>query len=157
MGGRILIDVNNVISNLSSTSRTSCQTLALQFPQVYSPTETRETTQHSGGKNKHVMASDHTSLCSLSVTHSPRQRDKSNLSTPSTWPWGGAVGVGVGGRWCGGWEGGGWGGVIKGDQSEGGPLSEQVWPSGKALQTSVRYRFGSPFSSERLWFVVTVL
>ena len=42
-------------------------------------------------------------------------------------------------------------------------LSEPVWPSGKALQvgsagrTSVRYRFGSPFFSKRLWFVDTVL
>ena len=41
--------------------------------------------------------------------------------------------------------------------------SEPVWPSGKALgwywsrRTSVRHRFGSPFSSERLWFVNTVL
>ena len=103
LGGRLLIDVTSVISNLSSTSRTSCQTLALQFPQVYSPTETRETTQHSGGKNKHVMASDHTSLSSFSVTHSPFQRDKSNLSTPSTWPWGQGWGVGVGRR---GWGGG---------------------------------------------------
>ena len=37
-----------------------------------------------------------------------------------------------------------------------------VWPSGKAFRlvsgrTSVRYRFGSPFSSKRLWFVDTVL
>ena len=36
---------------------------------------------------------------------------------------------------------------------------EPVWPSGKALlrlvsgRTSVRYRFGAPFSSKRLWFV----
>ena len=43
------------------------------------------------------------------------------------------------------------------------PPSEPVWPSGKALirlvsgRTSVRYRFGSPFSSKRLWFVDTVL
>ena len=41
--------------------------------------------------------------------------------------------------------------------------SEPVWPSGKALgrlvsgRTSVRYRFGSPFSSKRLWFLDTVL
>ena len=40
---------------------------------------------------------------------------------------------------------------------------EPVWPSGKALgtmvsgRTSVRYRFGTPFSSKRLWFVDTVL
>ena len=40
---------------------------------------------------------------------------------------------------------------------------EPVWPSGKALlrlvsgRTSVRYRFGSPFSSKRLWFVDAVL
>ena len=40
---------------------------------------------------------------------------------------------------------------------------EPVWPSGKALlrlvsgRTSVRYRFDSPFSSERLWFEDTVL
>ena len=36
---------------------------------------------------------------------------------------------------------------------------EPVWPSGKAVggRTSVRYRFGSPFSSKRLWFVDTVL
>ena len=40
---------------------------------------------------------------------------------------------------------------------------EPVWPSGKALlrlvnrRTSVRYRFGSPFSSKRLWFVDTDL
>ena len=40
---------------------------------------------------------------------------------------------------------------------------ESVWPSSKALlrlvsgRTSVRYRFGSPFSSKRLWFVDTVL
>ena len=36
---------------------------------------------------------------------------------------------------------------------------EPVWPSGKALvrpvsgRTTVGYRFGSPFSSKRLWFV----
>ena len=35
---------------------------------------------------------------------------------------------------------------------------EPVWPSCKALRlvsgrTSVRYRFGSPFSSKKLWFV----
>ena len=40
--------------------------------------------------------------------------------------------------------------------------SEPVWPSGKGVRlvsgrTSVRYRFGSPFSSKRLWFVDTVL
>ena len=37
---------------------------------------------------------------------------------------------------------------------------EPVWPSGKALVsrgTSVRFRFGSPFSSKRLWFVDAVL
>ena len=36
---------------------------------------------------------------------------------------------------------------------------EPVRPSGKALGggTSVRFRFGSPFSSEREWFVDTVL
>ena len=42
------------------------------------------------------------------------------------------------------------------------PESEPVWPNGKALglvsgRTSVRYRFGSPFSSQRLRFVDTVL
>ena len=42
-------------------------------------------------------------------------------------------------------------------------MGEPVWPSGKPLlrlvsgRTSVRYRFGSPFSSERLWFVDTGL
>ena len=41
-------------------------------------------------------------------------------------------------------------------------FSEPVWPSGKALgwssgRTSVRYRFGSPFSSKCLWFVDTAL
>ena len=39
------------------------------------------------------------------------------------------------------------------------PMCDPVWPSGKALsgRTWVRYRFGSPFSSKRLWFVHTVL
>ena len=42
-------------------------------------------------------------------------------------------------------------------------ISGPVWPSGKALvrlvsgRTSVRNRFGSLFSSKRLWFVDTVL
>ena len=39
-------------------------------------------------------------------------------------------------------------------------VGEPVWPSGKAVvsgRTSVRYRFGSPFSSKRLWFMETVL
>ena len=42
---------------------------------------------------------------------------------------------------------------------------EPVWPSGKALlrlsgkrkDLGSTYRFGSPFSSKRLWFVDTVL
>ena len=34
---------------------------------------------------------------------------------------------------------------------------EPVWPRLVSGRTSVRYRFGSPFSSERLWFVDTVL
>ena len=41
-------------------------------------------------------------------------------------------------------------------------VCEPVWPSGKGVRlvsgrTLVRYRFGSPFSSKRLWFVDTVL
>ena len=42
-------------------------------------------------------------------------------------------------------------------------LGESVWSSGKALvrlvsrRATARFRFGSPFSSERLWFVDTVL
>ena len=43
--------------------------------------------------------------------------------------------------------------------------SDPLWPSGKALGWSVsrrasasaRFRFGSPFSSKRLWFVDFVL
>ena len=41
-------------------------------------------------------------------------------------------------------------------------ICEPVWPSGKdgkrvSGRTSVRYRFGSPFSSKTLWFADTVL
>ena len=39
-------------------------------------------------------------------------------------------------------------------------IRQPVWPSGKALvsgRTSVQYRFGSPSSSKRLWFVDAVL
>ena len=39
---------------------------------------------------------------------------------------------------------------------------EPVWPNGKGLgwisgRTSVGYRFGSPFSSKRLWFVDSLM
>ena len=52
--------------------------------------------------------------------------------------------------------------LYKSDQQHVTHSSEPLWPSGKGVRlvsgrTSVRYRFGSPFSSERLWFVDTVL
>ena len=51
---------------------------------------------------------------------------------------------------------------VKHQESKGELTCEPVWPSGKAVGWSAdgpRFdtRFGSPFSSKRLWFVDTVL